>query len=123
MIVYSPMYSGLLTGAMTAERIARLPADDWRRRNPEFLAPRLARDLRLVDILRSIGEKHGVLPGQVAIAWTLRHPAVTGAIVGARSASQVDGVFGAAGVELDGEDVARISGFLAENPQESAVLL
>src|SRR5207247_563207 len=84
-IVYSPMQSGLLTGAMTRERIANLPPDDWRQRNEHFQEPRLSRNLAVADKVRSIGEAHGVSPGVVAIAWTLNNPAVTGAIVGARS--------------------------------------
>src|SRR5579863_8294906 len=91
-INYSPMVSGLLTGKMSAERVAAFPADDWRRRAVEFNEPRLSRNLRLVDLLREIGIGHGVTPGVVAVAWTLRHPAITAAIVGGRSAKQVEGV-------------------------------
>jgi aryl-alcohol dehydrogenase-like predicted oxidoreductase len=94
-IVYSPMYSGLLTGAMTRERIGRLPDDDWRRRNANFHEPLLSRNLRLVELLRSIGAEHGRTPGEVAIAWTLFNPDVTAAIVGVRSRKQVEGVIGA----------------------------
>jgi aryl-alcohol dehydrogenase-like predicted oxidoreductase len=97
-IVYSPMASGLLTGAMTRERAAALPADDWRSHNPEFQEPKLSKNLELVDRLRAIGKRHRRLPGQVAVAWTLRHPAVTGAIVGARNPKQVEEI--AAGSEL-----------------------
>ena len=85
-INYSPMASGLLTGKMTAERIAKMPEDDWRRRAPQFNEPKLSRNLKLVELLREIGDVHGVQPGVVAIAWTLRNPAVTAAIVGARRA-------------------------------------
>jgi aryl-alcohol dehydrogenase-like predicted oxidoreductase len=113
-INYSPMYSGLLTGAMTAERAAALPEDDWRRRDSNFQPPRLERNLALVEILRSIGERHGRSPGEVAIAWTLRNPAITGAIVGARSAEQVEGWVGAATLKLDEADFARIDAFIAE---------
>ena len=81
-IVYSPMASGLLTGAMTRERAAKLPQDDWRRANPNFNEPKLSRNLALAERLREIGKRHGRSPGEVAIAWTLRNPAVTGAIVG-----------------------------------------
>src|SRR5206468_7402048 len=77
-IVYSPMASGLLTGAMTRERVANLPGDDWRRNNPEFQEPKLSQNLALVERLRAIGARHGKLAGEVAIAWTLRNPAVTG---------------------------------------------
>lgn len=94
-IVYSPMYSGLLTGAMTRERINRLAADDWRRRNENFHEPLLSRNLRLVELLRSVGARHGRTPGEVAIAWTLFNPDVTAAIVGVRSRKQVEGVIGA----------------------------
>src|SRR6266850_3585464 len=99
-IVYSPMKSGLLSGTMTRERIAALPADDFRRRVPNFQEPLLSKNLKLADLLRGIGERHGRTAGEVAIAWTLRHPAVTAAIVGMRSASQVEGVIGAADFRL-----------------------
>ncbi len=87
-INYSPMVSGLLTGKMTAERVASFPADDWRRRSPEFNEPRLSRNLKLVDLLREIGSGHGVTPGVVAVAWKHQHPANTAAIVFGRSAQQ-----------------------------------
>jgi len=99
-IVYSPMASGLLTGAMTRERAAALLPEDWRSRNPEFKEPKLSQNLILADRLRAVGKRHGRSPGEVAIAWTLRHPAVTGAIVGARNAKQVDGVVGGAELQL-----------------------
>src|SRR6201993_1706722 len=89
-IVYSPMASGLLTGAMTRERAATLPDTDWRSRDAEFKEPRLSKDLSLVKRLRKVGECHGRPPGHVAIAWALQNPAVTAAIVGARSAKQVE---------------------------------
>ena len=85
-INYSPMVSGLLTGKMTAERVAAFPQDDWRRRAVEFNEPRLSRNLQLVELLREVGNGHNVSPGVVAVAWTLHHPAVTAAIVGGRSA-------------------------------------
>jgi aryl-alcohol dehydrogenase-like predicted oxidoreductase len=107
-IVYSPMKSGLLSGAMTRERIAALPADDFRPRTPSFQEPRLTRNLELVEVLRAIGQRHGRTPGEVAIAWTLRHPAVTAAIVGMRAARQVEGVIGAATFRLSPEEVAEI---------------
>ena len=115
-INYSPMVSGLLTGAMTKERIAQMPADDWRRNNARFQEPQLSRNLRLVELLREIGSAHGRSPGEVAIAWTLRNPAVTAAIVGARNSSQVDGTIGAATFRLQPEEVARIEEFLVSNP-------
>lgn len=107
-IVYSPMMSGLLTGKMTRERIAQMPDDDWRQSNPEFQEPRLTRNLELVEVLRSIGARHGRSPGEVAVAWTLRHPAVTGAIVGARRPSQIEGTVGAADFRLSPEELAEI---------------
>jgi aryl-alcohol dehydrogenase-like predicted oxidoreductase len=115
-INYSPMVSGLLTGKMTAERVAALPADDWRRRAVEFKEPRLGRNLRLVELLREIGNGHKVSPGVVAVAWTLHHPAVTGAIVGGRSAEQVEGVAPALQFRLSDEEFARINAFLEDNP-------
>jgi aryl-alcohol dehydrogenase-like predicted oxidoreductase len=107
-IVYSPMASGLLTGAMTRERAAKLPASDWRSRDVEFKEPKLSENLALVERLRRVGQQYGRPPGQVAIAWTLRNPAVTGAIVGARSAKQVEGNVGAATLRLSHEDIAEI---------------
>jgi aryl-alcohol dehydrogenase-like predicted oxidoreductase len=107
-IVYSPMKSGLLSGKMTRERALSLPADDWRHRNPDFQEPRLSRNLELVEHLRAIGGRYGVTPGEVAIAWTLSHPAVTGAIVGMRRPEQVDEITGAAGLKLSQEDLAAI---------------
>jgi len=108
-IVYSPMKSGLLSGAMTRERVAALPADDFRRRVPNFQEPLLSKNLKLADLLRCIGERHGRTAGEVAIAWTLRHPAVTAAIVGMRNASQVDGVIGAADFRLSPAEVDEIA--------------
>jgi aryl-alcohol dehydrogenase-like predicted oxidoreductase len=99
-IVYSPMSAGLLTGAMTKERVANFADEDWRRRLPNFQEPLLSRNLRLVEHLREIGKRHGRSPGEVAIAWTLHHPAVTGAIVGARSTKQIEGITGAADFRL-----------------------
>jgi aryl-alcohol dehydrogenase-like predicted oxidoreductase len=114
-IVYSPMVSGLLTGAMTHRRAQSLPASDWRRGNREFQEPRLSKNLELVEVLRSIGIRHERSPGEVAIAWVLRHPAVTGAIVGGRSAEQVDGVLGAPTMELNASELADIEETLAKN--------
>ncbi len=91
-IVYSPMGSGLLTGTMTKERIEAMPADDWRRKSPYFNEPMLSKNLELAAKLKAIGQKHGYSAGEVAIAWTLKNPAVTAAIVGGRSAEQVDGI-------------------------------
>lgn len=111
-INYSPMLSGLLTGKMTAERVAQMPADDWRKRNPNFNEPKLSQNLKLVELLRVIGDKHGVKPGVVAIAWTLRHPAITAAIVGARRPDQVDGVLPAATFRLSEAEQKQIEDFL-----------
>jgi aryl-alcohol dehydrogenase-like predicted oxidoreductase len=102
------MASGLLTGAMTRERIAALPKTDWRTQNEQFREPRLSENLKRVDWLRAVGARHGRSPGEVAIAWVLRHPAVTAAIVGARSAKQVEQVVGAAGLRLTEEEVKEI---------------
>jgi aryl-alcohol dehydrogenase-like predicted oxidoreductase len=107
-IVYSPMQSGLLSGSMTRERIAALPEGDWRRNNPRFKEPDLSRNLAIVEKLREIGARHQKSPGEVAIAWTLRLPAVTGAIVGARSAAQVDGFIGAAEFRLSPSEIDEI---------------
>jgi aryl-alcohol dehydrogenase-like predicted oxidoreductase len=107
-IVYSPMQSGLLSGSMTRERIAALPEGDWRRNNPRFKEPELSRNLAIVEKLRDIGARHEKSPGEVAIAWTLRQPAVTGAIVGARSAAQVDGFIGAADFRLSPSEIDEI---------------
>src|SRR5579872_5805765 len=112
-IVYSPMSAGLLSGKMTRERVAALPADDFRRRTPNFQEPLLSRNLELAELLREIGNRHGRTPGEVAIAWTLRHPAVTAAIVGMRSAEQVDGVVGAADFRLSAEELDEIDTFFA----------
>jgi len=116
-IVYSPMASGLLTGAMTRERAASLPASDWRSRDVEFQEPKLSKNLALVERLRKVGERHGRPPGQVAIAWTLRNPAVNGAIVGARDAKQVEGNVGAADLWLTPEEIAEIEGDNVEEPE------
>jgi aryl-alcohol dehydrogenase-like predicted oxidoreductase len=99
-IVYSPMYSGLLSGGMTRQRIASLATEDWRLQNPNFLEPQLSRNLRLVELLKEVGARHGRTAGEVAIAWTLHNPAVTAAIVGMRNAKQVTGVIGAMSFRL-----------------------
>ena len=114
-INYSPMLSGMLTGRMTAERAANLPANDWRRKNVEFSEPRLSRNLRLVELLREIGSGHGVTPGVVAIAFTLHHPAITAAIVGGRSAQQVEETSAALSFRLSGGEYERICQFLTAN--------
>jgi aryl-alcohol dehydrogenase-like predicted oxidoreductase len=112
-ISYAPMASGLLTGAMTRERAASLPLDDFRSRNPEFKEPRLSKNIELVERLRKVGARDGRSPGEVAIAWVLRHPAVTGAIVGARNAKQADGVMLAGELKLSREEITEIEGAAA----------
>ncbi|MEH2066722.1 MAG: aldo/keto reductase [Nostoc sp.] len=115
-IVYSPMQSGLLTGKMTPERVADFPDDDWRKNNKEFQEPRLSRNLKLVEVLQRIGEKHGRSPGEVAIAWTLNNPALTGAIVGGRNPKQVEGIIGAGEFRLNQQELDEIETFIRENP-------
>src|SRR4051794_13309695 len=109
-IVYSPMKSGLLSGKMTHERIAAFPEDDFRKRALAFQEPNLTRNLALADRMKAIGAQHGRSAGETAIAWTLRHPAVTAAIVGMRSAEQAEGVLGAMEFRLTAEEVAEIEG-------------
>ena len=109
-IVYSPMASGLLTGTMTRERIASLPKNDWRNKNENFKEPKLTENLKTVERLRAVGTRHGRSPGEAAIAWTLNNPAVTGAIVGARNAKQVDGIVGAMDFRLTPEEVTEVEG-------------
>jgi aryl-alcohol dehydrogenase-like predicted oxidoreductase len=107
-IVYSPMQAGLLSGRMSAERVASLPTDDWRTRTPEFQEPRLSKNLRFVELLRKVGARYDKSPGAVAVAWVLRNPAVSGAIVGFRRPQQVDGLLGAADLRLSDADVSEI---------------
>jgi aryl-alcohol dehydrogenase-like predicted oxidoreductase len=116
-INYSPMVSGLLSGKMTAERAARLPEDDWRRRSPEFREPQLTRNLRLVELLREIGCAHNVTPGVAAVAWTLHHPAISGAIVGGRSPAQIEETAAALAFRLTEQEYQQICAFLAANPE------
>ena len=115
-INYSPMVSGLLTGRMSAERVAEMPADDWRKKAVEFNEPRLNRNLKLVEVLREIGSAHGVQPGVVAVAWTLHHPAITAAIVGGRSREQLKGLAPAMYFRLTAEEYGTIQKFITENP-------
>ncbi len=115
-IVYSPMQAGLLTGAMTRDRVKALPADDWRARSPDFREPRLSRNLTLQDLFSKIGRRHGHPAAVVALAWVLRRPEVTGAIVGARRPSQVDGFAPALEFRLSPEEVGEIDAFLGANP-------
>ncbi len=111
-INYSPMLSGMLTGKMSAERVAAMPANDWRRNNVEFNEPRLSRNLRVVELLREIGDGHGVTPGVVAVAWTLHNPAITAAIVGGRSAEQVEELAPALAFRLNDDEFQKINAFL-----------
>jgi len=111
-INYSPMLSGMLTGKMTAERVAAMPSNDWRRNNVEFNEPRLSRNLRLVELLREIGAGHGITPGVVAVAWTLHNPAITAAIVGGRSTKQVEELAPALEFRLGEEEFQKINAFL-----------
>ncbi len=113
-IVYSPMYSGLLTGKMTPERIANMPSDDWRRNDPEFQSPKLEANLKLVEALKEIGNAHHVFPGVVAIAWTLRQPAVSGAIVGARRPSQVDGILPSIDFRLSDQEIDLLNDLISD---------
>ena len=111
-IVYSPMRNGLLSGGMTKERVANFPEDDFRRNRPDFQEPKLSKNLELAELLRKIGAKYGRTPGEVAIAWTLLNPAVTAAIVGVRSAKQVEGVIGAGDLALSPADINQIEDHL-----------
>jgi aryl-alcohol dehydrogenase-like predicted oxidoreductase len=108
-LAYSPMASGLLSGKMTRARVAALPRDDWRSHSAQFAEPQLSRSLYLVETLRDIGARHGRTAGEVAIAWTLRRPEVTGAIVGARRPEQLDGVIGAGAFRLSAEEIDEIA--------------
>ncbi len=115
-IVYSPMHNGLLTGKMTRERIAAFPESDWRKHiNPAFQEPYLSKNLALVELLRDIGARHDKSAAEVAIAWTLHHPAVTGAIVGVRRPDQVDGVVGALDFQLSDDEFNEIGAMLPES--------
>jgi aryl-alcohol dehydrogenase-like predicted oxidoreductase len=114
-INYSPMMSGLLTGAMTKERVAAMPDDDFRKRTKNFQEPNLSRNLALADLLKKIGVRHDVSAGVVAIAWTLHNPAITAAIVGGRNAQQVEGVLAAATFRLTDEEFAEIESFIKEH--------
>jgi aryl-alcohol dehydrogenase-like predicted oxidoreductase len=114
-IVYSPMRNGLLSGGMTRDRVAALPEEDVRRRMPAFQEPNLSRNLALVEKLREIGKRHGRTPGEVAIAWTLRRPEVTAAIVGLRNAGQLSGVIGAAEFRLSEAEIGEIADSLPRN--------
>jgi aryl-alcohol dehydrogenase-like predicted oxidoreductase len=113
-INYSPMQSGILTDAFSADRVAKMSSDDWRRRGPEFQEPKLSRNLALRDALRPIAARHGVSVSSVAVAWTLCWPGLSGAIVGARSPEQVDGWIQAATLQLTQSDLAEIAAAIAK---------
>jgi aryl-alcohol dehydrogenase-like predicted oxidoreductase len=115
-INYAPMHSGLLTGAMSKERVAALPANDFRRNAKNYQEPQLTRNLAIADLLKTIGARHGVTAGVVAIAWTLHHPAITAAIVGSRSPKQVEGTLPATNFRLSEAEFAEIGAFLASHP-------
>jgi aryl-alcohol dehydrogenase-like predicted oxidoreductase len=115
-INYAPMHSGLLTGAMTKERVANFPENDFRKRAKNYQEPHLARNLAVADHLKEIGNRHNVSAGVVAIAWTLRNPAIAAAIVGGRNAKQVEGVIPAITFRLTEAEYAEINAFLAANP-------
>ena len=109
-IAYSPMGSGMLTGAMTRERVSKLPEDDWRKHDARFNEPQLSRNLDLVERLSSVADRYDTTPGAVAVAWTLHNTAVDGAIVGFRRPDQVDPILTAASLELTDEDLNEIEG-------------
>jgi len=115
-INYAPMHSGLLTGAMTKERVANFTPDDFRRNAKNYQEPLLSRNLAIADFLKEIGARHGVSAGVVAIAWTLANPAISAAIVGGRNAAQVDGVWPAASFGLSDGEMQEIQGFLDAHP-------
>lgn len=110
-IIYSPMMSGLLTGKMTKERVENMGDDDWRKGSTEFTEPRLSKNLLLVEKLKEVAQTHDKSPGEIAIAWTLKHPGVTAAIVGARNANQVEGVFGAHDLNLTEDEITELENF------------
>ncbi|HEY4894885.1 MAG TPA: aldo/keto reductase [Solirubrobacteraceae bacterium] len=109
-IVYSPMGSGMLSGGMTRARVESLADEDWRKRDARFNDPQLSANLELVERLRAVAERHRTTPGAVAVAWTLRHPAVDAAIVGFRRPDQVDPILPGAGLDLTDQDIAEIEG-------------
>jgi aryl-alcohol dehydrogenase-like predicted oxidoreductase len=111
-VAYSPMQAGLLTGTFTRERAAQLPDDDWRKRNPHFQEPQLSANLELVEGLRPIAGRNGRTVAQLAIAWVLRRPEVTAAIIGARRPSQIEETVAAADWGLSAEDIAEIDTLL-----------
>jgi aryl-alcohol dehydrogenase-like predicted oxidoreductase len=115
-INYSPMHSGLLTGAMSKERVAAFPSNDFRRNAKNYQEPYLSRNLAIADFLKTIGARHNVAAGVIAIAWTLHNPAITAAIVGGRNPKQVEGVIPAATFHLTDAEYAEINAFLEKHP-------
>jgi aryl-alcohol dehydrogenase-like predicted oxidoreductase len=114
-INYAPMHSGLLTGAMSKQRVADFPSDDFRRNAKNYQEPLLSRNLAVADFIGKIGQRHGVSAGVVAIAWTLHHSAITAAIVGGRNARQVEGVMPAATFRLSEQEFSEIQNYLAQH--------
>jgi aryl-alcohol dehydrogenase-like predicted oxidoreductase len=114
-INYAPMHSGLLTGAMSKQRVANFPSDDFRRNAKNYQEPLLSRNLAVADFLSKIGHRHGVTAGVVAIAWTLHHSAITAAIVGGRSAKQIEGVIPAATFRLSDGEFSEIQNYLTQH--------
>lgn len=108
------MYSGLLSGKMTRARIEELAEDDWRRKSENFQEPLLSKNLGLVEVLRDIDDQHGCTPGEVAIAWTLLNPAITGTIIGLRRPDQVDGVAHSAGIQLTDDNIQSIKTYMEQ---------
>lgn len=115
-IVYSPMMSGLLTGMMTRERVENLPEDDWRKHSPEFQEPRLTRNLELADQLTEVGYPHNITAGGVAVAWVLRDPAITAAIIGSRHPRQIEEMIPAAEFRLSELELTQIEKYLEKQP-------
>jgi aryl-alcohol dehydrogenase-like predicted oxidoreductase len=115
-INYAPMHSGLLTGRMTKERVANFPQDDFRKRAMNYQEPLLSRNLAWAEFLKSVGARHGVSAGVIAIAWTLHNPGITAAIVGGRNAEQVDGVAPALNFRLSDAEYKEIGTYIASHP-------
>lgn len=113
-LAYSPMGSGLLTGTMTRERLAKLPTDDWRTRSPHFQEPLLTRNLTIAAKVVEIADREGRTPGEIAIAWVLKNAAVTGAIVGIRTPEQVAGIAGGLDYRLDAATAAELDRFVGD---------
>ena len=118
-INYAPMASGLLTGKMSSEHLASLPDDDWRKdpeKAPQFAEPKFSRNMQLVELLKEIANKHSCSVGEVAIAWTLHHDAISGAIVGQRKPEQVEGIIRAGDIELSDSEINTLTTFVNDNP-------